>query len=156
MRKQIIKESVLFPMGNESYKKAVQNQNVYKIMNEKQNTLDLNQGMVFGMIEGDSENLLSEKAGKVYSSQVAVSYFTEVPEEYRGYTTFISDINQYMVGGNNISYDRNIYPAHCFGNIRILQIPDPPMMNYTLIITQVKRQRYGCIIVRAVSMNRYL
>lgn len=99
-----------FFQGNESYKKAVQNQNIYKIMNEKQNTLDLNQGMVFGMVEGYSEDLLSEKAGKVYSSQVAVSYFTEVPEEYRGYTTFISDINQYMVGGNNISYDRNIYP----------------------------------------------
>ncbi len=99
-----------FLQGNENYKKAVRNQNIYSVLRQKQNTLELNQGMVFGMVEGYSEDMLAEKAGKVYSSQVAVSYFTEVPEEYQNYTTFISDINQYMVGGNNISYDRNVYP----------------------------------------------
>lgn len=86
------------------------NQNVYNILESKANELSMNQGMVFGMIDNYDGQLVEGKNAKVYSTAVAISYFYQVVEEYQNYSMFIGDINEYMVGGSNISYDSK-YPS---------------------------------------------
>jgi hypothetical protein len=69
----------------------------------------MNQGMVFGMIDGYEADLVQNYGTKVYSAGVAVSYFQKVAEEYQNYSVFIDDINDYMVGSSNIRYTED-YP----------------------------------------------
>lgn len=97
-------------------KKLQQNKELYNVLRLNQYELQMNQGMVFGMIEQESDALITDNAAKVYSIRAAVTYFTQRPEEYQNYSTFIDDINRYMVGGEEIPYDKEIYPKQydCF------------------------------------------
>lgn len=95
--------------GSEENRLLKDNANVYAIMRERVGGLAMNQGMVFGMIENYDEELVKGKNTTVYSTEVAVSYFNQVVEEYQNYSLFINDINDYMVGGDKIPYTSN-YP----------------------------------------------
>lgn len=97
-------------------KKLQQNKELYTVLKWNQYGLQMNQGMVFGMIEQEADALITDNAAKVYSIRAAVTYFTQRPEEYQNYSTFIDDINRYMVGGEEIPYDKEIYPEQydCF------------------------------------------
>lgn len=85
------------------------NCNVYAIMKGRADSLSMNQGMVFGMIENYDQELIKGKNTTVYSTEVAISYFNQVVEEYQNYSLFINDINDYMVGGDRIAYTSD-YP----------------------------------------------
>lgn len=93
----------------EHYRDLVDNQNLYKVMDEREYELSMNQGMIFGMIDGYESDVVDSFGTKVYSTGIAVSYFYQVVEEYQNYSVFIDDINDYMVGGDNISYTSD-YP----------------------------------------------
>ncbi|MBQ8148326.1 MAG: hypothetical protein IJ040_06010 [Lachnospiraceae bacterium] len=105
---EVIPDDFVF-RNSEEFKTAQDNSNVYTAMETRAYDLEMNQGMVFGMIDNYQEKLVQENNVKVYSAGVAVSYFYCVPEEYQNYSLFI-DINEYMVGGDNIYYDSS-YPA---------------------------------------------
>lgn len=99
----------LFFARTEENRKLLDNQNVYNIMETIANSLTTNQGVVFGMIDNYESDLVQKKDTKVYAAAVAVSYFNQIPEEYQKYAVFINSINDYMVGGDNISYT-DAYP----------------------------------------------
>lgn len=102
-------ENNIFFSGSEENRRLRDNCNVYSIMRNRANNLSMNQGMVFGMIENYDEELVQGKNTTVYSTEIAVSYFNQVVEEYQNYSLFIDDINDYMVGGDRIPYTSN-YP----------------------------------------------
>lgn len=95
--------------GREEYREFLDNQNVYYVMEDRVYDLSVNQGMVFGMIDNYESDIVDNSGVKVYSAGVAVSYFYQMPEEYKNYSFYIGDINDYMVGGDNISYTSD-YP----------------------------------------------
>ncbi len=81
------------------------NENLYRIMLDKADSLDFNQGMVFGMIQDYEAPLLKENSSaKIYSAGIALQSFYQMPEDYQNYSFYIRDINDYMVGGDNYSY----------------------------------------------------
>lgn len=85
------------------------NQTTYRMIRDNVGNLELYQGMVFGMIENYDPELTDSSKVKVYSAGMAISYFQQVPEEYQSYSVFVDDINDYMVGGDKISYSAD-YP----------------------------------------------
>lgn len=95
--------------NTEHYRDLVDNQNLYDVMEYRIADLSMNQGMIFGMIDDYESDVADSFGTKVYSMGIAVSYFYQVVEEYQNYSVFIDDINDYMVGGNNISYSSD-YP----------------------------------------------
>ena len=89
---------------------ARNNQNVYEVMRGRAEIMEMNQGMIFGMVDDYSSDLVKGNNTKLYAVGVAVGYFHQVVEEYQNYTSFIDDINDYMVGGSNIQYSED-YPS---------------------------------------------
>lgn len=112
-----VPDTIVFQQSEE-YKTLLDNQNIYNIMESRANSLEVNQGVVFGMIDNYDEDLVEGRNTKVYSAGIAVSYFYQVMEEYQNYSYFLGDINEYMVGGDRISYDTK-YPEgfDCFYDI---------------------------------------
>lgn len=85
------------------------NQSAYRMIHDNVYNLELYQGMIFGMIDDYDPELTDSSKVKVYSAGMAVSYFQQIPEEYQQYSMFIDDINDYMVGGDQIPYSSD-YP----------------------------------------------
>lgn len=100
--------NILFS-NTEEVRKLRDNGNVYAVMRERADDLAMNQGMIFGMIENYDGELVKGRNTTVYSTELAISYFNQVVEEYQNYSLFIDDINDYMVGGDRIAYTSD-YP----------------------------------------------
>lgn len=103
-----VPEEILFANSEEN-RVLRDNQNLYRVMQNRAQNLSMNQGMVFGMIDNYDEELVKGRNTKVYSATVAVAYFNQIVEEYQNYSLFINDINDYMVGGDMIDYSSD-YP----------------------------------------------
>lgn len=87
------------------------NRNMYRILLDQAEELEIGQGMVFGMIRDYKVDLLDDNSANVYSAGVALHSFYQIPSDYYNFTVFINNINDYMVGGDSkITYDTNVYP----------------------------------------------
>ena len=98
-----------FDVDRTTYRRLLINERMYSVAEEMCDSLAPDQGIVFGMIDGYEEDLLQNNNAKVYSAAMAVSYFYEMAEEYKGTSLYVEDINDYMVGGPLMPYD-SMYP----------------------------------------------